>query len=380
MSSVFDRNVNRSLFEIKPYIPGPTVAEIIAKYGVPADKVIKLSSNENNLGPSPKAVEAVLQTSKVLHHYTDTRAVSLRKAIAKYVGLKPENILAAAGSSEIMSFIVRAFSKPGDEVVLADPSFTLYAEVALADGRTPVVIKLPPDFVLKIEDIERKLSARTRVIFITRPNNPTSKLPPLEMVQKLMQLAPDAVIVSDEAYVEFADAFPQVSAVNLISDKSNILVTRTFSKLFGLANLRIGYAVGPKTAISALAKVQPKWNLGMVAQNAAEAAVGDREHFAKTRQMVKQGRDYLMRELPRIPGIETVSDPQGNFVMAKVVGAGFAAAALTEALTRRGIVIRGDFHPDYVRISVGTMPQNKALIENLKELVGKGRARGQARA
>jgi histidinol-phosphate aminotransferase len=195
-----------------------------------------------------------------------------------------------------------------------------------------------------------------------------------------MRLAPNAVIVSDEAYIEFADAFPQVSAVNLISDRSNVLVTRTFSKLFGLANLRVGYAVGPETAISALSKVQPKWNLGMVAQNAAEAAVGDREHFAQTRKMVKEGRDYLMRELPHIPGIEPVSDPQGNFVMAKVVNAGFTAAAITESLTRCGIVIRGDFHPDYVRISVGTMPQNEALVGNLRELVGTGCARGKAQS
>ena len=201
MESIFERNANRYLFNIKPYIPGPTTAEIVAAYGIPQDKIIKLSSNENNLGPSPKAVAAVLETAKVLHHYTDTRAVSLRKAIAQYVGLRPENILAGAGSSEIMSFIIRTFSQPGDEVMLADPSFSLYAELALADGRTPVVVTLPPDFILKIEAIERQLTPRTRIIFVTRPNNPTSKLPPLEVLEKLMQLAPNAVIVSDEAYI-----------------------------------------------------------------------------------------------------------------------------------------------------------------------------------
>lgn len=380
MESVFERNTNPSLSKMQPYIPGPTAAEIVAKYGIPAEKVIKLSSNENNLGPSPKAIEAVLKTSKVLHHYADYRAVSLRKAIAKYVGVKPENILVGAGSSEAMSFIVRAFSKPDNEVMLADPSFSVYSELALADGRTPVVIKLPPDFVLNIKDIKRQLTPRTRVIFVTRPNNPTSKLPPLKLLEELMELAPNAVIVSDEAYIEFADAFPQESAVKLVSDKSNIMVTRTFSKLFGLANLRVGYAVGPEAAISAMLKVKPKWNVGMVAQNAAEAALGDMDHFALTRKVVKEGRDYFMRELPRIPGIETVSDPQGNFVMAKVVRAGFTAEAITEALSQRGIIIRGDFHPDYVRISVGTMPQNEALIKNMKEMVEKGRARGKAQA
>lgn len=371
--SVFEQNIRRSLEGIRPYLPGPRTAQIAESYGLEPSRVIKLSSNENPLGVPPMAQAKIVEMAAEASLYPDAEAQELRGALAEYVNMEPNNIVVGPGSSSLMMHIIEVFSSPEDEVVFTSPAFgNFYEEITLARGRKPVRIPLGANFDLDMARLKGALNQRSRVIFLTRPNNPTSKLIPLAEVEKALQAAEKAkaIVVSDEAYIEFAD--PHTSAVELfhrMGEDLNLLVTRTFSKAFGLADLRVGYCVGPARAIAYLSKAKPKWGTGMLAQCSAVAALKDSTHLQRTLEVVRKGREYLQRELSRL-GLEMAEAPQGNFVLAKVSTLGFTAETFTEELCRRGgIMIRGDFHPEYVRISVGTMPQNEAVAGTVREMI-----------
>ena len=376
--SIFEEIVNPQLGKIVPYLPGPMTQDIAAKYEMDPARVIKLSSNENPLGVPPLAKAKIIEMAGEASLYPDAEARELRAALAQYVNMRPENIVVGPGSSSLMMHIIEVFSAPEDEVVFTSPAFgSFYEEITLARGRKPVKVLLEKNFALDAAKLKKALTPRSRVIFITRPNNPTSKLVPLKDLRVILQAAEavKAIVVSDEAYIEFAD--PHTSALEFFYEMGegiNLLVTRTFSKAFGLADVRLGYCVGPAKAIAFLSKAKPKWGTGMLAQSAGVAALKDKEHLQRTLEVVDKGREYLHRELGSL-GLEMVDAPQGNYVTAKVSEFGFTAEAFTEELCRRGgIMIRGDFHPEYVRISIGTMPQNEAVVQTAAEMLS-GRKR-----
>jgi histidinol-phosphate aminotransferase len=322
------------------------------------------------------AVEAVRAMLTDLHRYPDSKAHALRQAIADNEGLTKDNVIFGSGSSEIMSFIIRAFSKPGDEVVCMDPSFSVYTELAKADDRKPVQIHLAPPFDLTLDAVKAVLTERTRIIFVTRPNNPTSKLVPLDLFRQIAEAAPNAIVISDEAYVEFADNYRDKSAARLINELPNVMVTRTFSKAYGIPNLRVGYALGPTNAIQYLFRVKPKWNVGEVGQRAAIAALADKDHLKKTLATVSEGRAFLEHEFNGMEVLQVLDGQQGNFIMVRVADLGVSAEQFTDLLGAEGFIIRGDFLPDYVRISIGTLDESKALVEAVKRVA----ARLQAKA
>jgi histidinol-phosphate aminotransferase len=377
--SVFEEIVNPQLKKIVPYLPGPMTKDIAARYEMDPARVIKLSSNENPIGVPPLARAKIIEMAGEASLYPDAEARELRGALAQYVNMRPENIVVGPGSSSLMMHIIEVFSSPDDEVVFTSPAFgSFYEEITLARGRKPVKVALEKNFDLDLAKLKKALSPRSRVIFITRPNNPTSKLVPLKDLREILQAAEavKAIVVSDEAYIEFAD--PHTSALEFFYEMGegiNLLVTRTFSKAFGLADVRLGYCVGPAQAIASLSKAKPKWGTGMLAQCAGVAALKDKEHLQRTLEVVRKGREYLHRELG-VMGLKMVDAPQGNYVTAKVSDFAFTAEAFTEELCRRGgIMIRGDFHPEYVRISIGTMPQNEAVVQTVSEMI-RGRKRG----
>jgi histidinol-phosphate aminotransferase len=376
--SIFEEIVNPQLGKIVPYLPGPMTQDIAAKYEMDPARVIKLSSNENPLGVPPLAKAKIIEMAGEASLYPDAEARELRAALAQYVNMRPENIVVGPGSSSLMMHIIEVFSAPEDEVVFTSPAFgSFYEEITLARGRKPVKVLLEKNFALDVAKLKKALTPRSRVIFITRPNNPTSKLVPLKDLRVILQAAEavKGIVVSDEAYIEFADS--HTSALEFFYEMGegiNLLVTRTFSKAFGLADVRLGYCVGPAKAIAFLSKAKPKWGTGMLAQSAGVAALKDKEHLQRTLEVVRKGREYLHRELGSL-GLEMVDAPQGNYVTAKVSEFGFTAEAFTEELCRRGgIMIRGDFHPEYVRISIGTMPQNEAVVQTAAEMLS-GRKR-----
>lgn len=353
------------------YRPGPTAAEAAAAAGLPAEAVVKLSSNENPLGPSAAALAALREAAADVHRYPRSRPQDLVEAIGRYVGHPPERIVLGAGSSEVMGLAVRAFTQPGDEVVVPSPCFTLYEELAIAAGCLVRRVEQPPPYSPDFHPLARAIGARTRLLFLPRPNNPTSVLAPLGLVDQLARACPDVLFLVDEAYIEFAAEFPDVSAVELVGPVANLLVTRTFSKAFGLAGLRLGYGVVAEEGAELLERLRPKWNVSGPAAAAGAAALADSEHLARTRRLTGEGREQLARGLAGVPGFSLpVADPQGNFVLVDVAASGNDAAAWAAALARRGVLVRGDFSRGQLRVSVGSPYENTRFLDVLRELVG----------
>lgn len=359
----------RLVREVDSYLPGLTRASAAKLVNAAPSEIAKLSSNENPLGPSPKVLEAIKNMNPLVHEYPSPGADDLREVIGRYLGVKANQVVVGAGSSTLMHSIVDAFTTVGGEIISLDPGFTVYPEIATIHGRKGIQIPLrQSDFLLDIDTLKRAISARTQLIFLTRPNNPTSTMIPLEIFAEAARLAAEvgALIISDEAYIEFAD-MPNQSAVELVkgapSIYPNVMFTRTCSKAFGIANMRVGYAVGSPELAQCLALANAKWPTGAVAQAAAVAAIEDREHLAKTLQIVRDGRNYLVAEFNAM-GLPVIPNPQGNYIMIDVAPSGLSAEAFAEKIfIDAHVLIRGDFSKRYVRASIGTTEENKRLAK-----------------
>ena len=374
METYLDRG-QRLVEQVKPYVPGITLEAAARKARVPVARISKLSSNENPLGPSPRAMDAIRKLAAAAHYYPSPGAADLCKAIGKYLAVRPEQVVVGGGSSTLMHAIMAAFTTPGGEVISLDPSFTVYAEIAVIHGRTPVTVPLRDDtFLLDLRALEAAITPRTQLIFLTRPNNPTSTLIPLEVFQQAAAMAHEvgALVVSDEAYIEFADV-KKPSAVSMLKNRKprlgNVMVTRTFSKAFGLANLRLGYAVGTDDTARYLSLANAKWPTGQIAQAAGVAALADAGHLARTLATVREGRTFLVNEFTSL-GFTVAPEPQGNYIMVDVASKGFTAPKFAEAVFSKGrVVVRGDFSPRHVRISIGKPDENRRLMATVKMLL-----------
>ncbi|MCC6306698.1 MAG: aminotransferase class I/II-fold pyridoxal phosphate-dependent enzyme [Rhodobacteraceae bacterium] len=359
---------------IDPYLPGLTRQTAAALVGVAPARIAKLSSNENPLGPSPRVLEAIAATNWLVHEYPDPAALELRGAVGTYLGVSADQVVVSAGSSTLMHAIVDAFSVAGGEIVSLDPGFTVYPEIATIHGRRARTVRLRDgDFLLDIEALAAAITPATQIVFLTRPNNPTSTLIPLTVFARAAEMAAavGALIVSDEAYIEFSE-IPGQSALELLKADPvkyrNVVVTRTCSKAFGIGNLRVGYAVALPETAACLALANAKWPTGAVAQAAAVAALGDRDHLARTLATVWQGRRYLAQELAAM-GFPVAPNPQANYVMFDIAASGLDAPAFADRLLREDhVLIRGDFSPRYMRASIGTPEENLRLVNAARKL------------
>ncbi|OSP56485.1 histidinol-phosphate transaminase [Pseudoruegeria sp. SK021] len=337
-------------------MPQPGIMEI-ALYEGGADKipgvqqVIKLSSNENPYGPSPRAIEAATRSLAAMHRYPPTDHAELRQAIGDVLGLDPSRLICGAGSDEIIAFLCQAYAGPGDEVLYPEHGFLMYKISALAAGATPVAA---PETARRT-DVDALLAAatdRTRLVFVANPNNPTGTMVGMEELTRLAEgLPPAALLVLDGAYAEFVDGYDGGAA--LIDARDNVVMTRTFSKLYGLGGLRIGYGYGPKAVIDVLNRVRGPFNLSQTQQAAATAAIADTDYADYCRAETAKWRDWLAQALEAV-GVP--SDPSfGNFILAR-----FADAAEAEACDRKlqenGLIVRrvaGYGLPHCLRISIG---------------------------
>ena len=363
MRSVWDL-ANPQLRDLAVYEPGKPIEETARELGVDPSVIIKLASNENPLGPSPKAVQAMLAALQTAHLYPDGSGFYLTKAIAAKLDFAPENVILGNGSNEVIEFLGHAFLNPGDDVVTCEYAFIVYKLLASAfNVRT---IETPsPDYQQNLEATLEAITPKTRLIFIPNPNNPTGTLVSQHAINSFMSRAPDNIIVVfDEAYFEFLDDPPDT--LRFVHEGRNVVVLRTFSKIHGLAGLRIGYAVAPPKMIEVLHKTRQPFNVNSIAQAGALAALEDDAHLRETKRVVDQGRAYLREQFAdmRIPFVPAVA----NFVMVNV-GDG---CVVFEKLLRREIIVRplkGYGLPEWVRISVGTMEENNKLIAALREVL-----------
>ena len=365
MSSIWDL-ANPQLRSLPVYEPGKPIEETARELGAHPDEIIKLASNENPLGPSPKALAAMRAGLESTNLYPDGGGFYLREALAAKLGVNRDQLILGAGSNEIIEFLGHAFLDRGDEIVTSEHAFVVYKLVAAVFGAR--VIEVPsPDFRHDLDGIIAAITPKTRLIFIANPNNPTGTLATQDELDLFMErVPPNIVVVFDEAYYEYLDDPPDT--LRFIHAGRNVVTLRTFSKIQGLANLRVGYGIARPELIRVLHKTRQPFNVSGLAQAAALAGLNDDAHVCETKRITGDGRDYLQKEFVAL-GLRFVPSV-ANFVLVNV-GDG---AQIFRALLERRIIVRalkGYNLAEWVRISVGTMEQNRRCIAALKEILAK---------
>ncbi len=363
--TVFD-HINPNLGSLPVYQPGRPIEEVAREYGLAPADIIKLASNENPLGPSPKALAAMRGVLDQLHLYPDGNAFYLKRRLAEKLGVGIEHIVLGNGSNEIIEFIGHAFMRPGVQVVVSEYCFAIYPIMAKMFGAELVSV---PARGLG-HDLDGMLSAitpRTAAVFVANPNNPTgTTVSPGELRRFIEAVPAHVLVVMDEAYIEFLpEALDTLAFVR--AGKPNLLLMRTFSKIYGLAGLRLGYGIGHPTVIAAFEKVRQPFNINAIIQAGALAALEDEEHLRRTRQANTEGLAYLGRVFTQF---KLEFEPSAaNFVLVKT-GEGQRVFA---ELQRRGVIVRpmgGYGLPEWIRITVGTRPQNVRCARALGEVLG----------
>ena len=348
------------LRDLVSYEPGKPIEDVARELGLKPHEIIKLASNENPLGPSPKALAAMRDMLDRSHFYPDGGGYYLREGIAAKMGLKRENVILGCGSNEVIEFIGKAFLNPGDEIVTARHAFVVYKLMATLFGAKTIEVP-DPNFAHDLAGMLAAITPQTREVFIANPNNPTGTLLSQDEIDRFMDQVPEHVIVVfDEAYFEFNENPPDT--LKFVREGCNVVVLRTFSKIQGLANLRIGYGLAKPELIDVLQKTRQPFNTNGIAQAGALAGLADEEHQRKTRELTIEGRDFLQREFAAI-GLEFVPS-FANFVLVKV-GDG---RAVFQALMKRGLIVRDMSSyglPEWIRVSVGTMEQNTRFFTEL---------------
>ena len=351
------------VLRIEAYVPGKSAASGVAK-------IHKLSSNETPLGPSQKALEAI-RAANHFELYPDGSATKLREAIGAKYGLDPARILCGSGSDELLSLITSAYVGPGDEGIFTAHGFLVYRIAILAAGGEPVVAD-EVGHRADVDAILAKVTARTKVVFLANPNNPTGTYLPFDEVKRLhAALPPQVLLVLDAAYAEYVRRNDYASGLELVATAENVVMTRTFSKIYGLANLRLGWMVGPAHVIDAVNRIRGPFNVNGAAMAAGIAAIADDGHVGKAVAHNDQWLAFLTREIEAL-GLE-VTPSVGNFLLVHFPqDAGRSAKDADAFLTRRGLILRRvDAYglPDALRLTVGEEEANRLVVAALRDFL-----------
>jgi histidinol-phosphate aminotransferase len=349
------------------YQPGRPIEEVARELNLPAKEIIKVASNENPFGPSPLAIAAMQKALLGLNLYPDGNAFYLKQKLAEKLGVEPANLILGNGSNEIIEFVAHALLAPGADVVVSQYCFAIYPIVAKMFGANVITVPAE-DYGHDLPAMLKAITTKTRIIFVANPNNPTGTLAPREDVIKFVNDVPDDVLlVMDEAYIEFlSDAVDLVPLIRLGARK-NLILMRTFSKIYGLAGLRIGYGIANAELVAALEKVRQPFNINLLAQTAALAALDDDEHVRKTRSNNFGGLQFFEKAFRSLK-LEFVPSA-ANFLLVRV-GDG---KAIFEAMQKLGVITRpmGGYQlPEWIRISVGTPQENERCLDALKKALG----------
>ena len=354
--------------KIKPYVPGKPIEAVQREYGV--DHSIKLASNENPLGASPMAVEAIRQALKDLHRYPDAGGYDLSRAIAAKYLIDPANIVLGNGSDDIIALLASVLLRPADEVILPQPSFLFYEIAIRSAGAQPVWVPLT-SFKTDLAGMTAKISPKTRMIFLNVPHNPTGAIISKSDFEKFMaQVPPQIVVVLDEAYIEFVSDPHCLNSFDFLDADRAIVGMRTFSKAFGLAGLRVGYGVMPPALAELLNRVRQPFNVNTLAQVAATAALNDADFLQQTLQLVHTELEFLYAGLDQleVPYIRS----QANFFMFEVGGRAQTADDVFEKLLRLGVIVRpmtSYGYPRHIRVNIGQHDENIRFLEALQKVI-----------
>ncbi len=358
--------INPNLKDVPTYQPGRPIEEVARELGLPVEGIIKLASNENPFGPSPAAMAAMEKALGQLNLYPDGNAFYLKQKLATHLGVEPANLIVGNGSNEIIEFVGHAMLGPGTEVVVSQYCFAVYPIVTRMFGAK--LVSVPSrQYGHDLPAMLRAITPQTRLMFVANPNNPTGTVAPRsELVDLINNVPPHVLLVMDEAYIEFLE--DPVDFVPMIRRelKPNLILMRTFSKIYGLAGLRVGYGIAGKELITTFEKIRQPFNLNMMAQAAALAALEDTEHVQRTRGNNFAGRHYFENELRNLK--LTFVPSFGNFILVKV---GDGQKVFTE-MQKLGVIVRpmaGYELPEFIRISIGTPAENARCIEVLRKVL-----------
>jgi len=353
--------VSDNIKSINPYVPGKPIEELERELGIAGS--IKLASNENPLGPSPKAVAAIKKALERLNRYPDGSGYYLSYALAKKYDVDISQMILGNGSNELIELAARTFVQPGDEVISADPSFVVYKMITQAGGGTNIIVPLKDDRH-DLDAMAERITAKTKLIFIANPNNPTGTMNTKAEMDRLMEHVPDHVIVAaDEAYCEYVTHADYPDSLDYLRAGKNVLVLRTFSKIYGLAGLRIGYGITTPQIAEFMNKVRQPFNTNALGQIGALAALGDRKHVEKSIAANNEGKQFLYQSFMRL-GISYVKT-ETNFIM---IETRFEGNDLYTKLLKTGVIIR-PIGGKRLRVTIGLPEENKRFVDELEKIL-----------
>jgi histidinol-phosphate aminotransferase len=356
--------VRKNILSVSPYIAGKPIEETKRQLGL--KQVIKLASNENPFGPSPKAVAAIKKNLSEINRYPDSCGFYLKKRIARFLNLEYSNIVLGNGSDELIDIIIKTFAEEDERILTADITFLEYEIIAKVTAR-PVILVPLRYFKYDLESIKRKIDKKTKIIFISNPNNPTGTyVTEYEMEDFLRGLPDDVLLVIDEAYDTFIDVDDFPKSLKYL-DKINIIILKTFSKAYGLAGLRIGYAVANSKFASYMERARQPFNVNSLAQVAATAALDDKKFLLRTRKLILEGKNYLYEKLSKL-GIAYVPSV-ANFILIDVARDG---VSVFKEMLKYGVIVR-DMQQyglkNFIRVTIGTPRENERFITVLKKVL-----------
>lgn len=361
--------VTENIEGLRPYAPGKPIEETEREYGLKNPH--KLASNENPLGPSPKAVEAVRQAAESMHLYPDGGCYYLKEKLSQHLrkyDVEPHNIIVGNGSNEIIEFIIRTFVAPDENVITGDPSFIIYKLACISHNRQEISVPLVEGLTYDLHAISKAVNDKTKVIFLANPNNPTGRAFHIkEFEHFLAHVRDDIIICVDEAYAEYIDDPDVPDGLEYAPYRNRLISLRTFSKIYGLAGLRIGYGITHKEITNYIDRVRPPFNVNRIAQIAAIAALDDQEHVKKSKKANSQGREFLEKAFTRLK--LTWYPSQANFIL---VDFKKPAGKIYEALMKKGFITRPVANyglETCLRITIGTQEQNQGLIEGFEGIL-----------
>jgi histidinol-phosphate aminotransferase len=350
------------------YQPGRPIEEVARELNLPADSIIKVASNENPFGPSPFAIAAMQKAISGVNLYPDGNVFYLKQKLAAKLGVEPANLVLGNGSNEIIEFVAHALIAPGADVVVSQFCFAIYPIVTKLFGANLIIVPAK-NYGHDLPAMLKAITPKTRIIFVANPNNPTGTLAPREEVIHFVNQVPDDVLlVMDEAYIEFLDGPLDLSALARSDARKNLILMRTFSKIYGLAGLRIGYGIANSELVAALEKIRQPFNINSLAQAAALAALDDDEHVRKTRANNFAGLDFFADAFRKLK-LEFVPS-FANFILVRV-GEG---QKVFEAMQKQGVIVRpmGGYQlPEWIRISIGTPAENERCLKVLEKISGR---------
>ena len=353
----------KGVLDLAPYIPGKSIEEVERELG--KKRWVKLASNENVLGPSPKALAAIRKELFNLHMYPESSCPDLRKALAQRFSVSEGNIVISNGADNVLVLIASAFISEGEEAIMATPTFSVYPTVTRIMGGKPVEVELNA-YTHDLPSMLKRVNKKTKLIFICNPNNPTGTIVNQKELNALLSKIPEhVVLILDEAYWDFADSPNYPKGLNYVREGRPVILIRTFSKVYGLAGLRIGYAIGRADLIDCLYRVREPFPVHRLGQAGAVAALVDKTHAEKSIRMVLEGRRFLYRELDKL-GLFYVPS-QANFIF---MDFGKDSKEMLQDLLKEGVIIRPGYiwgYPTFARVTVGRPEDNRRFIQALRK-------------